>query len=98
MNDFIDPDPIPGAVQAPERPDVQPIWPGTVSRFTFLEDAGAVAHLDSLRSPGMVPTLALELVAATLGEDSFRQVAIQPRRGTPFYVVLHRRKGLIYAQ
>lgn len=46
----------------------------------------------------MLPTMALEEVAATLPEDSFRQVAIQPKRGTAFYVVLHRRKGLIYAQ
>lgn len=67
-------------------------------RFGFLEERGAVAHLDNLRTPPLAPTLALADVADTLPADGFRQVAIQPRRGPAFYIVLHRVRGVVHIQ
>jgi hypothetical protein len=47
----------------------------------------------------MMPTDALVAVEASIGPDGGRQVVIDPRRGTPFVIVLHRgRLGLVYAQ
>lgn len=100
MNDFHDPT---IQVESATPPAAPALVPGAYSaaalrRFGFLEEHGAAAHLDSLRSPAMVPTLALERVAATLPAEGARQVAIQPRRGPAFYIVLHRIRGVVHIQ
>jgi hypothetical protein len=101
ITDFHDPTiQVDSAAPAADLPPVPSISPDALRRFTFLEDHGAAAHLDRLgKGEPMVPTLALEKAAATLPADGFRQVAITPRRGPSFLIVLHRgRHGLVYIQ
>lgn len=97
MIDFHDPTiQVETAIVSPTG-DIPLVDPATARRFAYLTQAGAVAHLDRLGAGGaMTPDEALSAVEATIGRDGGRQVVIQPRRGTPFVIPLHRdRHGLV---
>lgn len=81
----------PGAPRVP----TPRIDPATAARFRFLEEHGAQARLDNLRTDPMTPTLALEHVAASLHEDAYRQVVITPRRGPVFALPMWRSRGVV---
>lgn len=100
MIDFHDPTiQVETATVVPRDP-IPLVDPATARRFAHLDRAGAVAHLDRLGSgDAMTPSEALSAVEASIGRDGGRQVVIDPRRGTPFVIVLHRgRHGLVAAQ
>lgn len=100
MIDFHDPTIQVETATPPSRTDIPLLDPATARRFAFLDGAGATAYLDRLgRGEPMMPTDALVAVEASIGIDGGRQVVIDPRRGTPFVIPLHRgRHGLVYAQ